>query len=413
MAIPQTIVQIGGSGTAFFDVTSYATSVTISRGLSRQLDRFTTGTANLTFTNQTRIFEPENTYSSLYPYIKPKKNMLISTVVAGSTAVQFTGRISDWDFSYQTEGAAVASASCVDGFDEFSGQLISGHTPVAQKTGERIAAILNRSEVNWPLANRSLDTGSQTLQADVIEEGRDVLEYLNIVSSSEPGLLYMTKENYIEFKDRTAGSINTAYFGATVVVFSTQANDEQIGYTDIAFTYGSDFLYNRVSVSSLGIETQVGNNATSQSEYGVNNLELNGLLLPLGAQGTSDAQALAGYYSLIYGEPDFRIDTISVNLGALNATKQSQVLDIDIGDTIRVYFYPTVAVSSIPTVIDENLIVIGIRHNIRPDQHTMDFFLQSTTFQAFVFGFSEEPTEYPNGYSLFAGDGVIGSPFGL
>jgi hypothetical protein len=35
-----------------------------------------------------------------------------------------------------------------------------------------------------------IDTGAQTLQADVVDQGRDVLEYLQLVSASEPGLLY-------------------------------------------------------------------------------------------------------------------------------------------------------------------------------------------------------------------------------
>ena len=35
MPAPNVLVQLGGSGTAFYDVTSLTTSVTITRGLSR------------------------------------------------------------------------------------------------------------------------------------------------------------------------------------------------------------------------------------------------------------------------------------------------------------------------------------------------------------------------------------------
>jgi hypothetical protein len=98
---PDVLVQIGGSGTAFYDVTSYTTSVTISRGLSRELDRFTTGSANLSFTNQTRAFDPFYTSSPFYPNIKPRKNMKVSTIVSGSTAVQFTGLVEDWSLDFE------------------------------------------------------------------------------------------------------------------------------------------------------------------------------------------------------------------------------------------------------------------------------------------------------------------------
>jgi hypothetical protein len=39
-------------GTLFYDLTDRVTSVTINRGLSRELDRFTTGSAQLEFVNQ-------------------------------------------------------------------------------------------------------------------------------------------------------------------------------------------------------------------------------------------------------------------------------------------------------------------------------------------------------------------------
>ena len=107
MPAPDVLVQIGGSGTAFYDVTSYTTSVTISRGLSRELDRFTTGSANLSFTNQTRAFDPFYTSSAFYPNIKPRKNMKVSTIVSGSTAVQFTGLVEDWSLDYAVEGLSL------------------------------------------------------------------------------------------------------------------------------------------------------------------------------------------------------------------------------------------------------------------------------------------------------------------
>ena len=400
MPAPDVLVQIGGSGTAFYDVTSYTTSVTISRGLSRELDRFTTGSANLAFTNQTRAFDPFYTSSPFYPNIKPRKNMKVSTIVSGSTAVQFTGLVEDWSLDYAVEGEATASAACVDGFILFGGQQLNAHTATAQTTGARIGAVLSRSEVNWPAADRVIDTGVQTLQADVVEQGREVLEYLQLVAASEPGLLFMTKANKVEFRDRNAGALAPG-----TVVFSDAGT--AIPYTDIEVSYGTELLYNRVGITPIGLETQLASNTTSQTTYGVQSLEVNGLLLPLGAQGTSDASALAAYYAKKYGDPDLRFNTIAVELAALTAAQQTSVLSLELADIVTVQFQP----SRVGDRTSRAVQIIGIRHQIRPKQHTVEFMLASTDTVAFVFGSSSDPTANP--VSLFAGGTVVGSPFGL
>ena len=400
MPAPDVLVQIGGSGTAFYDVTSYTTSVTISRGLSRELDRFTTGSANLSFTNTSRAFDPFYTSSPFYPNIKPRKNMKVSTIVSGSTAVQFTGLVEDWSLDYSVEGDATASAACVDGFILFGGQQLNAHTATAQTTGARIGAILDRSEVGWPAADRVIDTGVQTLQADVVEQGREVLEYLQLVAASEPGLLFMSKANKVTFRDRNAGALAPG-----TVVFSDAGT--AIPYTDIEVSYGTELLYNRVGITPIGLETQLASNATSQTTYGVQSLELNGLLLPLGAQGTADAAALAAYYANKYGDPDLRFNTIAVELAALTAAQQTSVLSLELADIVTVQFQP----SRVGDRTSRAVQIIGIRHQIRPKQHTVEFMLASTDTIAFVFGSSSDPTANP--VSLFAGGTVVGSPFGL
>lgn len=400
MPAPNVLVQIGGSGTAFYDVTSYTTSVTISRGLSRELDRFTTGSANLSFTNQTRAFDPFYTSSPFYPNVKPRKNMKVSTIVNGSTAVQFTGLVEDWSLDYEVAGDATASAACVDGFILFGGQQLNAHTAVAQKSGTRIGAVLDRSEVAWSASLRDIDTGAQTLQADVVEQGREVLEYLQLVAASEPGLLFMSKSNQVVFRDRNAGA---AAPGG--IIFSDAGT--AIPYTDIEVSYGTELLYNRVGITPIGLETQIAANATSQTDYGTQSLELNGLLLPLNAQGTADAQALAAYLVKKYADPDLRFNTISVELAALGTADQAKVLSIELADIVTIEFQP----SRIGTRVSSAVQVIGIRHQIRPKQHVVEFMLASTDTVAFVFGSSSDPIANP--VSLFAGGTVAGSPFGL
>jgi len=393
-------------GTLFYDVTSRVKSVSISRGLSRDLDRFQAGAANITFTNQDRAFDPFYTSSPYYPDIKPRRNVKISTVISGSTAVQYTGLIEDWNVDYDVNGQSDAYAACADGFILFGGQQLSQHTATSQLTGARISAILNRTEVDYPSTLRNIATGAQTLQADVVDQGRDVLEYLQLVASSEPGLLFMSKTNEVTFRDRNSGaSVGT-------VVFSDDGGTA-IPYTDIAISYGTELLYNRVTITPLGVDPQIASNTDSQNEYGIQSLDLSGLLIQTGSAGTADASALATYLVAKYGEPDLRFDSMSVELAALGTADQARVLGLEIANIIQVAFLP----SNIGTRITKNVQIIGIRHAIGVDSHKVEFNLASTTTAAMVFagGTVSSGTAvvaaYP--FSVIAGGSAVGSPFGL
>jgi hypothetical protein len=377
-------------GTLFYDLTPAVKSVTINRGRSRELDRFTTGSANIVFDNTDRAFDPFYTSSPWYPDIKPRRSVRVSTVVNGSTAVQFTGLVEDWNIDYQINGQSEAFAACVDGFILFGGQQLAAHTATAQTSGERLEAILDRPEVDWPSSLRDIDTGAQTFQADVIEQGRETLEYLQLVETSEPGLLFMSKDNKVTFRDR-----NTAAAPGTVV-FSDSGT--AIPYTNITTTYGTELLYNRAVIGRIGGQPQTAENAESKAEYGVVSLELNGLLINTDA----NASALANYIVNKYAEPELRFDTISVELAGLGTADQAAVLGLELTDIIRLEYQP----AGIGPSVTKDVQILGIRHAIRPGQHEIVLNLGSTDTAAFVFAAGTSVADYP--YSVFDS-----SPFGL
>lgn len=379
-------------GTLFYDVTDRVKAVSINRGLSRELDRFVAGGANISFTNQDRAFDPFYTSSPFYPDVKPRRNVKISTVVSGSTAIQFTGLIEDWDVDYDVGGLSDANASCVDGFILFGGQQLSAHTATSQATGARITAVLNRTEVDWPANLRSVDAGAQTLQADAVDQGRDVLEYLQLVAASEPGLLFMSKANAITFQDRNSGAT------AGTIVFSDAGT--AIPYRDISISYGTELLYNRVTITPLAVDPQIAQSTASQNEYGIQSLDLSGLLIQTGAAGTTDAQALADYLVRKYAEPDLRFERVTVELAALGTADQTKVLGLEISDVVQVEFMP----NKIGTRISKNVQVIGINHAIGIDRHSVNFTLASTDTAAFVFA----------GGSVSSGSAVVAAfPFSI
>ena len=377
-------------GTLFYDVTDRVKSVTINRGKSRELDKFTTGSANIVFTNQDRAFDPFYEASPFYPDIRPRRSVRVSSIVNGSTAVQFTGLVEDWNIDYDVSGRSDAFAACVDGFVVFGGQQLNFGTPTSQASGARINAILNRSEVNWPSALRDIDTGAQTLSTIAIDQGTETLDYLQLVEASEPGQLFMSKDNKVTFRDRTrAATIGT-------VVFSDQGT--AIPYTGISVDYGTELLYNRATVSRLGGAPQTSANTASQAEYGIASLEFNGLLINTDA----NAQALADFIVNKYADPELRFDSLDVQLAGLGTADQAAVLGVELADIIRVEYQPL----GLGGTIVKDVQVIGIRHDARPASHSVSFALQSTDTAAMVFAGTADAALWP--FSVFDS-----SPFAL
>lgn len=354
-------------GTNFRDVTSYVKSISVSRGRSRLLDKFNTGTAKITFKNQDRTFDPLNTSSTLYPDVRPRRDIRITS---NGTPI-YTGIIDDVNLDYNVSGESIASFACVDGFALLSQRVVTAHTATAQASGARIGAIMDRAEVDWPASLRQLDTGAQTLQADVIDADTDALSYLQLVESSEPGFFFINRGGTAQFEDRNAAAVVSA---ATF----TDVAGSGIPYTSIQIQYGQEDLYNRVQITRAGGTLQRADDLTSQSEYGITTLDQTGLLINTDANALSLANYLLGKYK----NPEYRIESISVELAALSAANQAAILARELTDVVTVKFTP----NKTGTQIVQYGQIIGIQHDIRPDSHRVTFSLAQTDGRvAFVF----------------------------
>jgi len=349
-------------GDVLTDVTQYVASVTVDRGKSRELDRYTAGHASVTLHNDSRIFDPFNASSIYFSQILPRKPIAIET--NGDRV--FTGFIDDWDLTYDVSGKSFASVSAVDGFLRLSAAELDSFTATSQLSSERITAILNRPEVAWPIANRSIETGLTTLQADVVPENANALQYLQLVETTENGQLFVDRSGAVTFKNRVTIPPLT-----TTVIFADDATANGINYTNIGVVYGSENLYNRVTITRAGGTPQVADSLTSQNAYGISAFSLDGVLL------TSDAIALelAEYLVGLYDEPELRINEITVNLHDKTSQEVDDLLTIDIADVINVIFTP----NQVGAPIDQFAIVTGIKNNIGIDRHQLTFNLGSVS----------------------------------
>ena len=349
-------------GDVLTDVTEYVASVSVDRGKSRELDRYTAGHASVTMHNDSRIFDPFNASSIYYSQILPRKPIVIET----NGERVFTGFIDDWDLTYDVSGKSFASVSAVDGFLRLSAAELDSFTATSQLSSERITAILNRPEVAWPIANRSIETGLTTLQADVVPENANALQYLQLVETTENGQLFVDRSGAVTFKNRVTIPPLT-----TTVIFADDATANGIAYTNIGVVYGSENLYNRVTITRAGGTPQVADSLSSQNAYGIAAFSLDGVLL------TSDAIALelAEYLVGLYDEPELRINEITVNLHDKTSQEVDDLLTIEIADVVNVIFTP----NQVGAPIDQYAIVTGIKNNIGIDRHELTFNLGSVS----------------------------------
>jgi hypothetical protein len=192
---------------------------------------------------------------------------------------------------------------------------------------------------------------------------------------------------------------STTLYPSTTIYPSVDA----IPYRNITVSYGTELLYNRAVVSNIGGQPQARQNAASIAEYGVSSLEVNGLLVATEVS----ADAIASYLTIIYGEPELRIDSISVQLSGLFMYQQNEILDLELSDIVRVRFAP----NGIGDPIVQELRVLGVAHDIRPASHEVRLALAAAGDINFVFAGAEDPSAFP--FSIFAGGAFAGSPLGL
>ena len=371
-------------GDTYVDVTSYVKDLSISRGASRELIGFQTGQASVSFNNHTRIFDPFFTTGTYFGQIVPRKKF---QVVTNGINV-FTGTIDDWNLSYDVSGDSIASITCSDGFSYFSNTLLDGFTNVSQLSGARVNAILNRPEVNWPTADRNIDTGNSTLQADVVDNGTGALGYLQTVALSENANLFMDKSNLVQFADPTIIIEKNI-----IPTFADTGLANTIPYTNIDVVYGTENLYNRVSVTNDGGSTQTQSDTASQTSYGISAFSLDGLFLTDDAGANSLATKILGRYK----DPELRIQSLVVDLGSLDDSDQFTILDLELLDICKVVFTP----NQIGNAIDNYVEIIGLSSNMSPDSNKLQIFFRSIGQNPFILDDTEngrlaiyDPTSY-------------------
>jgi hypothetical protein len=352
-------------GSLFYDVSQYVVSINSNRGRSRELDKYNAGGLEVVFDNQTRVFDPLNSASPYAGQIVPHREIRVKS---NGSAV-FYGLIDDWNLNYNPGGDNTAAALASDGFTLLAQQTLSAHTATPQLTGARINAVLDRPEVNWDATNRNIDTGTINLQGDVVDDGTGVLNYLQTVETTESGNLFIDKSGRVTFQDTLTGPSS-----AGLVTLTDDGTG--IPFSNVAVVYGSELLYNRVVITRTGGSPQITQDTDSQNSYGISSLNIDGLLFNSDTDSLALANALLGSYS----EPEYRFDSITVQMSELSTAQQNSLLALDLTDQVKIKFTP----NNIGSQIVKYGQITGIEHRVGIFVHELTFKFRTLEYAEFV-----------------------------
>lgn len=342
-------------GVVYKDITDRIITASVDRGKNRDLDRFNSGNLDVQLNNDDRAFDPNYPSSPFAGAIVPRREIRLT--VDGERVM--TGIIDDWNFDYRPEGNSIAQIQATDDFTLLARQQLTAGTAVTQLSGARVSAVLNQETVNWPTNRRSIDAGVSTLGTDVFDG--NALSYLQQVAESEQGLLFIAKNGDLVFRDRLDATPTTA----SVLAFADDGTG--IPFTLTAVNYGSELLYNEAIVTS-DAGTAVAANTRSQTSYGISSYSLDTLV-----NTTGQLQNLADYLVQKYGDPEYRFETIRVNLDTVGSVNKADCLALEIGDVISIKFTP----NRIGAPIEQFGQVIRIAHDISTERHDMSISVSS------------------------------------
>ena len=304
MPLPSYVVELSFASSGFINVTQYVESVNISRGISSLLEDYSAGSANITFINNDRIFDPENTSSPLwyvtggYTVVQPGGRLRISS----NGIRRFTGRIQDWNFTFDSSGLdGRATLTALDELDQvakksFTGEANFVRPEVVQATGDRVQSTLNYSG----LSNAIILQGGKTLLGhDQNAIGNNVLAYLQDVARSEPADLYSNASAVLVFEDRSFTDYSWANTTRqNLIAYPSTASVDTTDYLN-GNGLGNGWLYGYLPrTSSVGLKyggqangaSAISSlNTTTMDYVNVNQLQIN-------PSGTANTYSFSGWF---------------------------------------------------------------------------------------------------------------------
>ena len=120
--------------------------------------------------------------------------------------------------------------------------------------------------------------------------------------------------------------------------------------------------------------TATASDAGSEVLYGVTQKNIDSLLASTSLQG------LADYIVARYKVPEYRIESVRVNMKGVNTANRASLLSLELGDQADVIFTP----NGFGNTIAIRNRIIGISHDVTLDSHFVSFRFEALPFEFFI-----------------------------
>ena len=368
---------LADSASLIVDVSNVVDSINTRRGRSAQADEFQTGSLTLRIVDQNGDFNPQNPSSPYFGNLTPMRKVAISATYNDVTYPIFSGFITSYTTTTPRNANDVVytTITAVDAFRLAQNAQISTVTgATAQLSGTRVNKILD--QIAWPTEMRDVDAGLTTLQADP-GTARTTLAALTTVANSEYGAIYVGKNGYFVFQDRTVTASSVA---GTPVVFNDNGTD--IGYANAVWRLDDTLVFNQANVTRTGGSVQTAINQASIDLYFAHTYNQQDLLMATDADALNYARA----YVASRAETSIRCDAIELDLYTDNYDAGiTAALDLD-------FFDPITITTNQPgnSTLTKTLQVFGIDMSITPNKWRTVL----TTLEPIIDGFILNSTQY-------------------
>lgn len=357
------------------DFSAQTTQIAIRRGRDLFTDIYNTGQATVKILDPDGDFNPQNTSSPLYGFVKPLRKIQITATYSNTLYYLFSGYTSEYRYTYPT-GQEIGYVTVVsyDAFKIFNLAQIGtvGDSGASQDTGTRINRIL--SQIEWPNSMRTIDTGDTICQADPAT-ARTALQALRVAEFSELGAFYIDVAGNAVFKSRYT-TIET--IDDTPTVFNQTGG---IPYANLKFAFDDKLIINSANITRIGGTTQTYTNTASVDSYFLHSVASNNLLM----QTDAIAMDLATAYVNSRKDTTIRIDSMTLDLNTPNySSGVTAGLSLD--------YFDNVTISNIQPngdTITKTLQVQGVSHDITPNTWFSTFTTMEPITDGFIIGNSE------------------------
>jgi hypothetical protein len=361
--------------TNFADVTTGINSINVKRGRRDVGDQFSAGTMTFNMLDTTGIFNPFDTLSPYFdpataqPGLAPMRRVRLARY--SSTNVKeylFNGFVVNYDYNFALGGLDTVTVYCADDFYLLAQTFLAEFNVSEQLSSARLTAVLNLPEVDFPIGQRNISTGTQTLggaAAFTVAEGTNTLDYCNQINLAEQGRLFMARDGDLTFQPRIGTTLSQP-------VADFHDDNTNIPYDAVGITFEADQVVNRAAVAIRGGTQEVAEDLASQAKYFIQTTSITDSLLH------NDAAALALANYLLEAEPEARYTSLGTNLNKLTTAQRDTVAIIDIGDTITIE--KSFASGTSTTELAQELSVEGVEHTITVSGgHSVMYFTSPTT----------------------------------